>query len=100
MNALPALRRDLDGLRAQLDDVSQRTAILTQQVIERDENMENLSDRQDGLQEDLTVRQQIQGYVTPGEDTDTTTPVPRAVSTGVTHAEAGEGGESSNADTD
>eukprot|EP00435_Cladocopium_sp_Y103_P064564 s72_g26.t1 len=140
MNALPALRRDLDGLRAQLDDVSQRTALLTQQVIERDENMESLSDRQDGLHYGLielggfvrtneisppqrrhmynqergnmmarqtmgasqylrTVRQQVQGFVTHGEDTDQTAPIPRAVRTGVTYAE-GEGGESSNADTD
>eukprot|EP00435_Cladocopium_sp_Y103_P011431 s2868_g3.t1 len=141
MDALPALRRDLDGIRTQLDDVSQRTAILIQQVIERDENMESLSDRQDGLHYGLielggfvrtneisppqrrhmynqergnmmarqtmgasqylrTVRQQSQGYATHGEDTDATAPIPTSVRTGVTYAEAGEGGESSNADTD
>eukprot|EP00435_Cladocopium_sp_Y103_P043064 s596_g12.t1 len=64
MNEMPALRRDLNGLRAQLDDVSQRTAVLTQQVIERDENMESLSDRQDSLHYGLV---ELGGFVRTNE---------------------------------
>eukprot|EP00435_Cladocopium_sp_Y103_P056449 s2990_g19.t1 len=123
MNEMPALRRDLNGLRAQLDDVSQRTAVLTQQVIERDENMESLSDRQDGLHYGLvelggfvrtneltppqrrhmykylrTVRSQSRGFARGGEDTDAAMP---DAATGAASAGAeGEAGESSDAASD
>eukprot|EP00435_Cladocopium_sp_Y103_P068744 s1257_g32.t1 len=60
MREVPALRLEVNGLRMQLDDVSQRVAVLTQQMIERGENMETLSDRQDGLHYVLV---ELGGYV-------------------------------------
>ena len=60
MVAVPQLQREINGLRLQLDDVSQRCAVLTTQVTERDEHMEASSDRQDGLHFGLV---ELGGYV-------------------------------------
>ena len=60
MVAVPQLQREINVLRLQLDDVSQRCAVLATQVTGRDEHMDALSDRQDGLHFGLV---DLGGYV-------------------------------------
>jgi len=60
MVAVPQLRSEINGLRLQLDDVSQRCAMLTTQVAKQEVDMEALSDRQDGLHFGLV---EVGGYV-------------------------------------
>ena len=60
MVAVPQLRSEINGLRLQLDDVSQRCAMLTTQFAQQEVDMEALSDRQDGLHFGLV---EVGGYV-------------------------------------
>ena len=60
MVAVPQLRNEIHGLRLQLDDVSQRCAMLTTQFAQQAVDMEALSDRQDGLHFGLV---EVGGYV-------------------------------------
>ena len=60
MVAVPQLRSEINGLRLQLDDVSQRCAMLTTQFAQQETDMETLSDRQDGLHFGLV---EVGGYV-------------------------------------
>ena len=49
MQQVPAIQSRLDGLMLQVGDVSQRVAMLSNQVIETQNQLEMVSDRQDGL---------------------------------------------------
>jgi len=49
MQQVPAIQSRLDGLMLQVGDVSQRVAVLSNQVIETQNQLEMVSDRQDGL---------------------------------------------------
>ena len=60
MVAVPQLRHEVYGLRLQLDDVSQRCAVLTAQLAQHETDMEAVSDRQDGLHYGLV---ELGGYV-------------------------------------
>ena len=60
MVAVPQLRNEVNGLRLQLDDVSQRCAVLTAQLAQHETDMEAVSDRQDGLHYGLV---ELGGYV-------------------------------------
>ena len=60
MVAVPQLRNEVNGLRLQLDDVSQRCVMLTTQLAQFEGDMETLSDRQDGLHYGLV---EVGGYV-------------------------------------
>ena len=60
MVAVPQLRNEVNGLRLQLDDVSQRCAVLTTQLAQHETDMDAVSDRQDGLHYGLV---ELGGYV-------------------------------------
>ena len=60
MVAVPQLRNEVNGLRLQLDDVSQRCVMLTTQLAQFEGDMETLNDRQDGLHYGLV---EVGGYV-------------------------------------
>ena len=49
MQQVPAIQARLDGLMLQVGDVSQRVAMLSNQVVETQSQLEMVSDRQDGL---------------------------------------------------
>ena len=49
MQWVPAIRTRLDGLMVQVGDVSQRVAVLSNQVIETSNQLDMVSDRQDSL---------------------------------------------------
>ena len=49
MQQVPAMQATLKGLMLQVNDVSQRAAVLSNQMVERDQHLELVSDRQDGL---------------------------------------------------